>query len=337
MNRDAIISAHNISIGYSKNRKQETNALYKSLSFELYPGELTCLLGTNGAGKSTLLRTLTGLQAPLSGEVLLNSKSISQYTEQEVSTTIGLVLTDKTTAGGFTVSELVSMGRYPYTGFFGNLSKKDHQIVEKAMNDVCIVHKASSYVAELSDGERQKVMIAKALAQECPIIILDEPTAFLDIVNRIEIMNLLRHLAVTQNKTILLSTHDIELALTLADRLWLLARDKGLLCGITEDIILSSDSINDYIGNGNIIFDKQAGRFLSRLKTKDIVYLEAEGNLYHWARNFLMRKGYQLSETNDANLSISIIDTDKINVRMNNKEELLYSFDQLNSWLNEIE
>lgn len=332
MNKKPIISAQNLSIGYPKSRNRNTSVLYEGMSFKLYAGELTCLLGSNGAGKSTLLRTLTGLQPSLNGDVLLQAKSILKYSEQQLSTLLGLVLTDKTVVGGLTVSELVGLGRYPYTGFFGRLTKEDHRIVEKAMHDVCILHKKDSYVAELSDGERQKVMIAKALAQECPIIILDEPTAFLDIVNRIEIMNLLHLIASTQNKTILLSTHDIELALTLADRLWLLARDKGLKCGVTEDIVLS-DAINEYIGNDSIVFDRQTGRFLSEHNIKKQIFLEAEGELYYWTKNFLSRKGYCLSDIPSSELSIKLLSPTQIGVSRNNQMETLTSFEELDSWL----
>ena len=332
MNKEPIISAQNLSIGYPKSRNRHTSVLYKDMSFKLYAGELTCLLGSNGAGKSTLLRTLTGLQPPLKGDILLQNRNIDKYSEQELSMLLGLVLTDKTVVGGLTVSELVGVGRYPYTGCFGRLTKEDHRIVEKAMYDVCILHKKDSYVSELSDGERQKVMIAKALAQECPIIILDEPTVFLDIVNRIEIMNLLHLIASTQNKTILLSTHDIELALTLADRLWLLARDKGLKCGVTEDMVLSN-AINEYIGNESIIFDKQTGRFVSEDTIKKQIYLEAEGELYYWTKNFLLRKGYCLTNIPSDDFSLKILTSTKILVSQNNQSETLSSFEELDSWL----
>lgn len=332
MNKEPVISAQNLSIGYPKSRNRHTSVLYKDMSFDLYAGELTCLLGSNGAGKSTLLRTLTGLQAPLSGEVSLQGKSISKYTEQQLSTLLGLVLTDKTIVGGLKVSELVALGRYPYTGFFGRLTKQDHYIVEGAMNDVCILHKKDSYVAELSDGERQKVMIAKALAQECPIIILDEPTAFLDIVNRIEIMNLLHIIAIKQHKTILLSTHDIELALTLADRLWLLARDRGLKCGVTEDIVLA-DAINDYIGNTTIVFDREIGRFVSDRHIHKLIYLEAEGELFYWAKNFLARKGYSLTTNLNAELSVKIYSSIRIEATRNDQTQILFSFEALDHWL----
>ena len=216
MSCEAVIEARNLSIGYRRNGRT-VKCVHKDLSFSLYSGQLTCLLGPNGAGKSTLLRTLSASQKALAGEWRLNGKPANRYSERELSRWIGLVLTDRTFAGGLRVSELVSLGRYPHTGFLGRLSVQDKEQVQRAMEQVGIADKAHSYVAQLSDGERQKVMIAKALAQECPVVLLDEPTAFLDVVSRIEMMNLLHDLAVKQQKTILLSTHDLEQALSVAD------------------------------------------------------------------------------------------------------------------------
>lgn len=333
MKQSSIISSGGLSIGYPKTRGRSASVLYEDVSFDLFAGELTCLLGSNGAGKSTLLRTLTALQAPLSGKVILKGQDVREYSEQELSMLIGLVLTDKTVSGGLTVTELVALGRHPYTGFFGRLSKSDYEIIEKAMSDVCILHKKDSYIAELSDGERQKVMIAKALAQECPIIILDEPTAYLDIVNRIEITNLLHNLALTQNKTILLSTHDIELALTLSDRLWLLSRGKGLKCGVTEDIIFS-DSINDYLGNSHISFDRHTGVFVTQQKADKEIYLIAEGDLFYWSKNFLQRNNFNISENPHSKISIRVIASDNIEVRIADKISRVASFEQLKELLN---
>ena len=221
MNRVPVIEAENLSIGYRDGSKARQE-LYDSLTFSLYRGELTCLLGTNGAGKSTLLRTLGASQPALSGTLFLEGRSLYDYSATEISRRIGLVLTDRSLAGGLRVRELVALGRYPYTGFFGRLNRSDEKIVEYSLDRVGIKHKASDYFSELSDGERQKVMIAKALAQECPVVLLDEPTAFLDVPSRIEIISLLRELATAEKKTILFSTHDMEQALLLSDRLWLL-------------------------------------------------------------------------------------------------------------------
>lgn len=337
MNRKAIISARNISIGYAKTKHRDKTALYEDLSFDLYQGELVCLIGANGAGKSTLLRTISASQPSLRGKVHYENKDVNLYSEKELSRLLGLVLTDKTSVGGLLVRELVELGRYPYTGFFGQLAKEDKEIVQKAMEDVCIVHKAEVYVAELSDGERQKVMIAKALAQQCPVVLLDEPTAFLDIESRIEVMNLLHNLTMNQGKTILLSTHDIDLALLLADRLWLLSREKGLTGGVTEDIILSGTMDNFFKGE-NILFDKNSGNFLPNRKSDKKVYMQADGYLYHWTKNMLERHGFGVVEEEKDTL-FSVIVESAVSIRIVKKDEIvdkLANYEQLSDYLSGI-
>ena len=232
--QSVVIEAKDLTIGYRHGKRGEV--VHSHLNFALCRGELTCLLGSNGAGKSTLLRTLAAVQPPLSGDITLLGKPLASYSPKERSWKIGIVLTDKTQAGGLSVRELVALGRQPHTGFFGRLGKEDHEIIDHALEAVGMAEKASKYTAELSDGERQKVMIAKALVQECPLILLDEPTAFLDVVSRIEIMTLLHRLASEEQRAILMSTHDIEQALVLGDKLWLLKKGKGLECGVTEEI-----------------------------------------------------------------------------------------------------
>lgn len=222
--QSVVIEAKDLTIGYRHGKRGEV--VHSHLNFALCRGELTCLLGSNGAGKSTLLRTLAAVQPPLSGDITLLGKPLASYSPKERSREIGIVLTDKTQAGGLSVRELVALGRQPHTGFFGHLGKEDHEIIDHALEAVGMAEKASKYTAELSDGERQKVMIAKALVQECPLILLDEPTAFLDVVSRIEIMTLLHRLASEEQCAILMSTHDIEQALVLGDKLWLLKKGK---------------------------------------------------------------------------------------------------------------
>ncbi len=285
-----VITATDICIGYRT--KREEKRVHERLSFRLYPGEVTCLLGANGTGKSTLLRTLSGVQPALSGELYVQGKMLARFSEKERSRTIGIVLTDKTSAGGLTVYDLVALGRQPHTGFFGLLNKKDHHLIGNALEAVGITHKAGQYMAELSDGERQKVMIARALVQECPLILLDEPTAYLDVVSRIEIMSLLHRLATEQGKAILLSTHDIEQALTLADKLWLLSKETGLICGVTEDLILSG-RMDGLFPQSDIRFDYAHGSFYPQVGGGIPVAVEAKDEiLRHWTVNALNRQGY---------------------------------------------
>ena len=256
------------------------------------PGELTCLLGPNGAGKSTLLRTLAAFQPSLGGELCLEGKPLSVYSEREKSRKIGVVLTDKAQTGGLTVYELVALGRQPHTGFWGRLNGVDRRMIREAIEAVGIGHKIRNYVAELSDGERQKVMIAKALVQECPLILLDEPTAFLDMVSRIEIMTLLHTIAQKQQKTILLSTHDIGQALILADCLWLLSPENGLRCGVTEDMIFN-DGLDYLFEHEKIRFDRIHGIYSPVVEGMCKVVVKADDpTLWHWSINALNRYHY---------------------------------------------
>lgn len=330
--KQTVIQTKNLAIGYPKTRNKKELIVLDNLNISLFAGELTCLLGANGIGKSTLLRTLSNMQPALSGDVLLLDKKINQYKNQDLSTLLGLVLTDKTSIGGLTVRELISLGRYPYTGFWGRLSDEDNSVVSQSMIDVGISHKSESYVSDLSDGERQKVMIAKTLAQECPIILLDEPTAFLDVINRFEIMNLLHQLAVKKNKAILLSTHDLELAFAFADTLWLVSEKKGLKTGTTEDLVLT-DSINEYLANDRLVFDNEQGRFIAKHRNSKSVYLEAEDNLYYWSKNFLERNGFSIAQSNTNRFRVKVLSVDNIFVSDNNEDLEFKSFQELGNYL----
>ena len=219
MERETII-LKGLSIGYRT--KNGVRMVAEGIDAAIRSGELTCLLGANGVGKSTLLRTLSAFQPKLDGEILIAGKEIEAYTDKELSQTIGVVLTEKPDIRNMTVRELVALGRSPYTGFWGTLHDEDWQVVDEAIDAVRISSLRERMVHTLSDGERQKVMIAKALAQQTPVIFLDEPTAFLDFPSKVEMMQLLRRLAREAQKTIFLSTHDFELALQVADRLWLM-------------------------------------------------------------------------------------------------------------------
>ncbi len=285
-----ILTSRELSIGYRRG-KRGPNVVQQGIELRLHRGALTCFLGPNGAGKSTLLRTLCGVQPPLSGEIELAGRPLRSYSEEERSRLIGLVLADKVMAGGLRVEEVVALGRHPYLGFFGRLERRDHERVEWALHETGISHKRGAYMAELSDGERQKVMIAKALAQECDLILLDEPTAFLDVVSRIEIMHLLHRLA-EQGRSILLSTHDIEQALLLADNLWILSKESGFVQGATEDLVLEG-AMDRFFSRGEVSFDHLRGSFRRSSEGLQEVAVEASADLACWAHNALLRHGYR--------------------------------------------
>ena len=232
-----LLEIKNVSAGYVVDKK--TNVVVADACLSLCGGQLVSLLGANGAGKSTLLRTIAGTQMPLLGEVLVDGKSLKSMSRKELAKMVSVVSTDRTQAGGLTVEELVGLGRQPHTGFLGRLDSSDREIVAEAMEAVGISHKAEKFVAELSDGERQKAMIARAVAQQTPVILLDEPTSFLDVASRVDVLQLLHRLAYNEGKAILLSSHDVSLSLSLSDRLWLLLPGGVIVDGQTEDLVLS--------------------------------------------------------------------------------------------------
>ena len=301
MSRVAVIESPDLVIGYTQ-KGAKRKIVHDLLELQLFAGELTSLLGLNGAGKSTLLRTLGGFQPALKGKIFVNGRPLSDYSQSEQSRMIGIVLTEKTNAGGITVQELVALGRHPYTGFFGQLQAIDKQIVAESLKATGMTEKASQFIAELSDGERQKAMIAKVLAQQCPIILLDEPTAFLDITSRIETMSLLRRLAVEQGKAILLSTHDLELAIQMSDRLWLMEKKRQLACGTPEDLILSG-TFETFFSKKGITFDTTTGK-LTTEKPSFPIAVEGDSNTAYWVGNALIRNGFRPSSKKESSYCI---------------------------------
>ena len=208
------ITLEHLSVGY-----KGFPPVVSNINVEIKSGELTCLIGSNGIGKSTLLKTLTGFLPKLSGRLLLDGRDINMLSQRERAKYISIVLTYKSDVQNLSVTEMVGMGRMPYTGFWGKLNTSDQTIVAEAIEMVGIEHLKNRMIQTLSDGERQKVMIAKALAQQTPVILLDEPTSFLDFPSKVEMLQLLHRLAKETNKVVFLSTHDLELALRIADRL----------------------------------------------------------------------------------------------------------------------
>ena len=249
MTSNTIFTTHDLAVGYRNGKNTVT--LLSGLNLALQQGKLVALLGQNGAGKSTLLRTLTCDERPLRGTVTMNGRDLHDMSQKERSRLIGLVSTERIQAGALTVRELVGLGRQPHTGFLGRLDDEDRETVRQAMVDAGISDKADEYMASLSDGERQKAMIARVLAQQTPIIILDEPTAFLDVASRIETMRLLQTLAHDRGKAVLLSSHDISQSLMLADELWLITTDRQVLTGTTSQLV--ADGAMDHLFAGRDI------------------------------------------------------------------------------------
>lgn len=303
--REETVRVVRLETGYQS--KNKATVITRDINASLYSGELTCLLGPNGAGKSTLLKTLTAFLPPLGGEIYIEHKALGDYSDAELSKVIGVVLTEKLTLNNMTVEELVGMGRSPYTGFWGRMGDHDRQIVEDSIELVGIGNLKGRMIHTLSDGERQKVMIAKALAQETPIIFLDEPTAFLDYPSKVEIMQLLQRLAREKGKTVFLSTHDLELALQIADKVWLLDKPHGVAIGTPEDLALDGE-MSKYFHREGVVFDRESGLFQISHKIEKMVRLIGDGARYNMVKKALARQGIEASGNNPGETVIEVKD-----------------------------
>ncbi|MBW1658742.1 ABC transporter ATP-binding protein [Flavobacterium quisquiliarum] len=253
-----ILKTSNLNIGYKS--KKGVTTIAKDLNLNLGSGKLITLIGANGIGKSTLLRTITGIQKPLSGNVYLNEKEVSHYKPLELAQNLSLVLTEKLPPSNLSVFELVALGRQPYTNWVDSLSKEDVEKVHEAMKLAQIEHLASKKHFEISDGQLQKVLIARALAQDTPLIILDEPTTHLDLLHKVSLFKLLKKLTQETEKCILFSTHDIDLAIQLSDEMIIMTPES-----IVQDQpcnLISNGSFNNLFKDEHIIFDAEKGKFI---------------------------------------------------------------------------
>ena len=256
--KNNILSTSKLSIGYST--KKEKIVIAENLNLNFEAGKLIALIGANGIGKSTLLRTLTGIQKPLNGNVFLNEKDIHDYEPLDLAQNLSLVLTEKLPSSNLTVFELIALGRQPYTNWLGKLSEDDLQKVNHAMALTQIAHLASKKHYEISDGQLQKVLVARALAQDTPLIILDEPTTHLDLLHKVAVFKLLKKLSQETNKCILFSTHDIDLAIQLSDEMIVMTEET-----VVQDQpcnLISKGVFNTLFKDEHILFDSEKGKFM---------------------------------------------------------------------------
>ncbi|NIJ55314.1 ABC transporter ATP-binding protein [Dyadobacter arcticus] len=300
------LATENLAIGYRSKGLPKT--ISDKLNLKLWPGNLVCLLGSNGSGKSTLMRTLAGLQPALAGEIYVKQQSLSDIKPEHLARQLSLVLTERVEVGNLTALETINLGRTPYTGWLGRLDNTDKEKIEQAVYFTDVSALLDKRIHQLSDGERQKVMLARALAQDTDIILLDEPTAHLDLPNRIEMMDLLHTLARKTKKAILLSTHELDLALQTADHLWLLKHDGQLVTGVPEDLVLNG-SFESAFSKEGFSFDKTSGTFSIRKAPGFLsLYLEGDENLVLWTKRAVKREGWEISLTPNTQNQIRTIE-----------------------------
>ena len=282
-----------LTIGYRR-RRQGDVVLARSLDLGLQTGKLVGLLGPNGAGKSTLLRTLAGMQNALAGRILLGGQDLATFTPAALAQRLSMVLTAAPQPNMMNGYGLVALGRHPHSDWLGRLTAEDHEAVAWAISAVSADELADKPLAELSDGQRQKLMIARALAQESDIMLLDEPTAYLDLPRRVETMQLLKRLARNAERAILVSTHDLDLALRNCDQLWLMRQD-DMAIGAPEDLVLQG-RLGETFSAAGIHFDERLGAFVLDSPRGRRVKVSGDGAEAMWMRRALERSGYQLCE-----------------------------------------
>ncbi|MEM7792367.1 MAG: ABC transporter ATP-binding protein [Verrucomicrobiota bacterium] len=289
---DQSLLADQLSVGYQQRGK--LRIVLKDLELTLKPGTFVCLLGSNGIGKSTLLRTLAGIQEPISGELTLGKSLLKDIPPRERAQYLSIVFADSLPIGRMTVQDFVSLGRHPFSGLLGGLNKEDTTKIEWAIQSVDALELTQRQVGELSDGERQKVTIARALAQEAKLMLLDEPTAYLDLTNRVECMQLLRSLCRKESIGMLLSTHDLDLALRFADQLWLISPQGELVQGYPEELALKG-KLQDIFKSEKLDWDHHLGTFRSKKTTTRLATLHGEGPERIWTQRALQRLGYEIT------------------------------------------
>jgi iron complex transport system ATP-binding protein len=299
-----LLEARDLSVGYELRHKSPI-VVSGGITLSIEKGEFICLLGPNGAGKSTLLRTLAGQQQALAGSIYLQQQKMEDIPKSDLAKVVSVVLTERITTSLLTVYDLVALGRTPFTGWSSELSGHDHEIVENALTFTGAQELARKRLSELSDGERQRCMLARALAQEPALLILDEITAFLDLPRRIEMMHKLQQLAHDRGIAIVLSTHDLDLALGNADRVLLQPKGGKLIDAGPEDMVLSGAFERAFESEG-LIFDKHSGSFNRPRTIRGLVSVLAEGVEAYWVQRALERKGFLCVTKDDPEAAIVI-------------------------------
>ncbi|MCX6325234.1 MAG: ABC transporter ATP-binding protein [Bacteroidia bacterium] len=291
MNLTEILSLDSLKIGYVSGRHE--NVLLPPLNASANKGELIAVIGRNGIGKSTLLRTLTGLQPSLGGEIFYSGKKIMDYSRMDLAQKVGYISTEIVKVSNMSVYDLVALGRFPHTNWKGKIDTKNHEVIMDAIEKTGMSALYKRFVSELSDGERQRAMIARILAQDTGIMVMDEPTAFLDIGSKYEILHLLHVLSHKSEKTIIFSTHDLNMAISQSDKIWLIINNK-LMEGAPEDLMIEG-AFDHLFDSSPVQFNSEHGTFSSRNEEKGRIYIEGDGIRRHWTEKAINRVGFSVS------------------------------------------
>ena len=292
MKRDntEILAIDSLKIGYNPGRNERP--LLPPLTAGARRGELIAVIGRNGIGKSTLLRTLAGLQPSLGGDITFGGKSIVDYSKRDLAGIVGYISTEIVRVSNMRVYDLVALGRYPYTNWFGKIGESDHDIITDAIEKTGMTALSGRFITELSDGERQKAMIARILAQDTGIMVMDEPTAFLDIGSKLEILHLMHVLSQKNGKTIIFSTHDFNAAMSQADKIWLITDDM-LLEGAPEDLMLSG-AFDHLFDSSSIRFNSENGTYSFKTDSRGEINVTGEGIIFHYTKKAINRAGFKV-------------------------------------------
>ena len=292
MNLKQILTLDSLKIGYLSGKQK--HILLPPLNGTANKGELIAVLGRNGIGKSTLLRTITGIQPSLGGGISLAGKNLKSYSRTELAQKIGYISTEIVKVNNMSVYDLVALGRFPHTNWIGKITAIDNEKIMDAIEKTSMLAFCNNNISELSDGERQKAMIARILAQDTDIMVMDEPTAFLDIGSKYEILNLLHSLSQKNGKTVIFSTHDLHMAVSQSEKVWLIL-DNKLLEGAPEDLMIEG-AFDHLFDPSPVQFNSENGTFSFRSETKGSIFIEGDGPIRYWTEKAINRVGFSLSD-----------------------------------------
>ncbi len=296
MSSGKLLSTDRLKIGYEKKE------VLSNLNLNIGSGDVICLMGPNGSGKSTLLKTFVGLLKPIEGEVKILGKNLNDLEPKDLSKLVSVVLTERGNISGLTVEDIVRLGRFPHTNMWGKLEEKDRRIIKECIELLNLENLKSELATELSDGQLQKVFIARALAQDAPLIVLDEPTTFLDISNKMELMAILDRISKARNKALLFSSHDWELALEMCPKVWLIDSSGSIVAGTPEEFLYTG-VIQKMFMHERFYLDNNNGRFCElKDRNKHLKFKCDNAVVAKWVDHALSKIGYKIEKESDLSI-----------------------------------